>query len=182
MDPVVLLPLRWAVWAPRCDSAVDPSVLEVRHRLRRRWDRVGRGGDRRQAMEGEEGWEEDRRRVTGEEGEDRRRRWEGWVWVWEHRHLASERRHLVRLFPFIPSLARNAVLTLDFSLPQTGFRPPPGGLPPPGFGAPPSTPGGAPPGMGMGASPAPGTPSAGGGNSKLINGLNPERARMLGLI
>ncbi|GAA5973677.1 hypothetical protein JCM11641_005076 [Rhodosporidiobolus odoratus] len=77
--------------------------------------------------------------------------------------------------------------------PPPGFRPPPG-APPPGFFP---GPGGPPPPGGMGGS-APGAGTMGGaapppaqagpapagapGGAKLINGLNPERARMLGLI
>ncbi|GAA5830931.1 hypothetical protein JCM11251_005083 [Rhodosporidiobolus azoricus] len=73
-----------------------------------------------------------------------------------------------------------------FDAPPPGFRPPPGGPPPPGF-FPPGPGGPPPPGFGAGAAPPPAaspTPSGGDGKpaGKLINGLNPERARMLGLI
>ncbi|GJN87966.1 hypothetical protein Rhopal_000921-T1 [Rhodotorula paludigena] len=69
--------------------------------------------------------------------------------------------------------------------PPPGFRPPPGGMPPPGFfppGAPGATASAPPaPAPGPDAPPAAGG-GGGGGGGKLINGLNPERARMLGMI
>ncbi|GAA6038535.1 hypothetical protein JCM8097_004618 [Rhodosporidiobolus ruineniae] len=68
--------------------------------------------------------------------------------------------------------------------PPPGFRPPPGfpmssgpgGPPPPGFNGPPGGGAGGPP------PPAPAPAADGAPPAKLINGLNPERARMLGLI
>ncbi|GAA5864653.1 hypothetical protein JCM3774_006027 [Rhodotorula dairenensis] len=97
-------------------------------------------------------------------------------------------------------------------MPPPGFRPPPGGMPPPflppgaatmsagptgALPPPPSMQSGFPPTQaGMNASPSPapsasasasaaagaGSPPPPAGGAKLINGLNPERARMLGLI
>jgi hypothetical protein len=80
----------------------------------------------------------------------------------------------------------NDRMFLLFALSFVGFRPPPGMAPPPGFfGA------GGPTissGPQMTGTPPPAThtaaPSGGGGtgNQGLVNGLNPERARMLGLL
>ncbi|KAM0792865.1 hypothetical protein ACM66B_002628 [Microbotryomycetes sp. NB124-2] len=62
--------------------------------------------------------------------------------------------------------------------PPQGFRPPPGMAPPPGFfgNGPP------PPQQQFNQGPPPPPPQAGGEPAKLVNGLNPERARMLGLM
>ncbi|SCZ91743.1 BZ3500_MvSof-1268-A1-R1_Chr5-1g07644 [Microbotryum saponariae] len=67
----------------------------------------------------------------------------------------------------------------QFSGPPPGFQPPPGMQPPPNF---------FPPTSGASASAAPTTfdapplPTPNGGGAPLVNGLNPERARMLGLL
>ncbi|BGP37312.1 U1 small nuclear ribonucleoprotein C [Rhodotorula kratochvilovae] len=65
--------------------------------------------------------------------------------------------------------------------PPPGFRPPPGGPPPPGFFPSPGGPAAASP-MQAGSPAGSAGGGAGGGGGKLINGLNPERAKMLGLI
>ncbi|GAA5821531.1 hypothetical protein JCM10212_000138 [Sporobolomyces blumeae] len=66
----------------------------------------------------------------------------------------------------------------------SGFRPPPGmPFPPPSVAPQPSASSPPPPAAaGAGATPGGPPPAAGGGGAKLINGLNPERAKMLGLI
>ena len=88
----------------------------------------------------------------------------------------SSTRYVFHLFS--PSLTPPFVVSLSMKLIVSesclGFRPPPG-APQSGMGFP-------PPGVAASSSPPPPPPARGESGAKLINGLNPERARMLGMI